>query len=89
MLLDHAAAAELIKDDCATSSLGSSIKQQLQQSDTLQQLAAVAAAMAADLQAEAAALDARVGPPAGADVDRIAAADASRPDLVHMAAVLK
>jgi hypothetical protein len=89
VLLDHAAAAGSMKDGCATGTLGNAIKQQLQQTDMLQQLAAVATAMAADLQAEAAALDVGVGAPADADMDRIAVADASMPDLVHMAALLK
>jgi hypothetical protein len=70
-----------------THSLSSSVKQQLQQSGMLQQLAAVTTAMAADLQAEAAALAAGSGSAGGADVEQLVAAtphpDVTRVMLVH------
>jgi hypothetical protein len=57
--------------DAAASSLGSSIRQQLQQSGVLQQLAAVMTVMAADLQAEAAALAAGDGDTASRDIEQL------------------
>ena len=59
--------------DAGPSSLVSSVRQQLQQSGMLQQLAVVMTAMAADLQAEAATLAAGDGDTASLDIEQLVA----------------